>query len=243
MVFTFSWWQNTLPFQKETKPHSSKHRDQMSSGGPGGREARPWLQGSDHQMAPQAFWFYLPFEQQMPRIPLVGRHGNVQVTCAPIFNHLNAMHCRFLGSRWPPACEHTKRDVELGLGIPAHSGQQSPPLPVLGSSGHHAIHFWPCQWPGRCVYSTGTWRFAQCALSHQARWPFSLDISGSTKTQTRHHGRQGVVSFCFTLFPSFVLELQLLRAGFLSGGEQGLFFIAVRGLLGVVVSPAEEHRL
>ena len=35
----------------------------------------------------------------------------------------------------------------------------------------------------------------------------------------------------------------LLRAGFLSDGEQGLFFIAVRGLLGVVVSPAEEHRL
>ena len=50
-------------------------------------------------------------------------------------------------------------------------------------------------------------------------------------------------SVSVSLFLLLCAGTLLLRAGFLSGGEQGLFFIAVRGLLGVVVSPAEEHRL
>lgn len=70
--------------------------------------------------------------------------------------------------------------------------------------------------------------------------------SGHLRDPPKH--RPGITegrgwSVSVSLFFLLCAGTSLLRAGFRSGGEQGLFFIAVRGLLSVVVSPAEEHRL
>ena len=101
MVFTFSWWQIALPFQKRTKPHSPKpQRPDGSLGGPEttkpGHGCRALTTRWLHR--PFRFIFYL---NNRCLDSTGGRHGKVHVTCAPIFNHLNAMHYRFLGSPAP----------------------------------------------------------------------------------------------------------------------------------------------
>ena len=122
--------------------------------------------------------------------------------------------------RRPPACEHMKRDVELGLGTPAQSGQQSPLFqccaalvttqpasmalsvaqPVCLLHGHLAV----------C---------SVCTDRSRQDGPSVWTSQGSTNTRTRHHGRQGW-SVSVSLFFLGCAGTSLLRAGFLSGGEQ-----------------------
>lgn len=145
--------------------------------------------------------------------------------------------------RRPPACEHMKRDAELGLGIPAHSGQQSPLFQrwaALVTTQPASLALSAARPP--CLLHRHLAICSVCTDRSRQGGPSVWTSQGSTKTQTRHHGRQGW-SVSVSLFLLLCAGTLLLRAGFLSDGEQGLFFIAVRGLLGVVVSPAEEHRL
>ena len=122
--------------------------------------------------------------------------------------------------RRPPACEHMKRDVELGLGIPAHSGQQSPSSSAGQPWSPRNPLPWPCQWPSWCVYSMGTWPFAQSALTTPGKMALQ---SGHLRDPPKH--RPGITEgeggrFLFHFFFLGCAGTSLLRAGFLSGGEQ-----------------------
>ena len=143
--------------------------------------------------------------------------------------------------RRPPACEHMKRDVELGLGIPAHSGQQSPSSSAGQPWSPRNPLPWPCQWPSWCVYSMGTWPFAQSALTTPGKMALQ---SGHLRDPPKH--RPGITEgeggrFLFHFFSLVVPELRCYARAFSVAVSSGL--IVVRGLLGVVVSPVAGHRL
>ena len=101
----------------------------------------------------------------------------------------------------PPACKPMKRYVELGLGIPARSGQQSPLLQcwaALVTPQPAALALSAAQ--PVCLLHGHLAVCSACTDHSRQEGPSVWTSQGSTRAQTRHHGRQGVVSFCFTFF-------------------------------------------